>query len=122
MVINWNTPEDDKPPDPPRVRAAEYVRMSTEHQQYSTDNQAVAIRRFAEAHGYEIVHTYKDDGKSGLNLAGRSGLRSLLADIDAGHRYEAEHGGSCPVRGRPPERDPTDCSEYAKQGVRDRAV
>jgi DNA invertase Pin-like site-specific DNA recombinase len=84
MVINWNTPEDDKPPDPPRVRAAEYVRMSTEHQQYSTDNQAVAIRRFAEAHGYEIVHTYKDDGKSGLNLAGRSGLRSLLADIDAG--------------------------------------
>lgn len=84
MVINWNTPQDEQPPDPPRVRAAEYVRMSTEHQQYSTDNQAVAIRRFAEDHGYEIVHTYKDDGKSGLNLAGRSGLRSLLADIDAG--------------------------------------
>lgn len=84
MVINWNTPQDEQPPDPPRVRAAEYVRMSTEHQQYSTDNQAVAIRRFAEDHGYEIVHTYKDDGKSGLNLAGRSGLRSLLADVDAG--------------------------------------
>ena len=84
MVINWNTPQDEEPPDPPRVRAAEYVRMSTEHQQYSTDNQAAAIRRFAEAHGYEIVHTYKDDGKSGLNLAGRSGLRTLLADIDAG--------------------------------------
>ena len=84
MVINWSTPQDGQPPDPPRVRAAEYVRMSTEHQQYSTDNQAVAIRRFAEEHGYQIVHTYKDDGKSGLNLAGRSGLRSLLADIDAG--------------------------------------
>lgn len=84
MVINWNTPEIDKSPDPPRVRAAEYVRMSTEHQQYSTDNQAAAIRRFADEHGYEIVHTYKDDGKSGLNLSGRTGLMSLLADIDAG--------------------------------------
>ena len=84
MVINWNTSENDKPPDPPRVRAAEYVRMSTEHQQYSTDNQATAIRRFADTHGYEIVYTYKDDGKSGLNLSGRSGLISLLADIDAG--------------------------------------
>jgi DNA invertase Pin-like site-specific DNA recombinase len=84
MVINWNTPQDEELPDPPRVRAAEYVRMSTEHQQYSTDNQVVAIRRFAEDHGYEIVHTYTDDGKSGLNLSGRSGLKLLLADIDAG--------------------------------------
>lgn len=84
MVINWNTETDDKPPDPPRVRAAEYVRMSTEHQQYSTDNQAAAIRAYADEHGYEIVQTYKDDGKSGLNLAGRSGLKLLLADIEAG--------------------------------------
>ena len=84
MVINWNTTPDEEPTDPPRVRAAEYVRMSTKHQQYSTDNQAVAIRRYAEEHGYEIVHTYKDDGKSGLNLSGRSGLKLLLADIDAG--------------------------------------
>lgn len=84
MVINWNTPQDEELPDPPRVRAAEYVRMSTDHQQYSTDNQAVAIRRFAEDHGYDIVHTYTDDGKSGLNLSGRSGLKLLLADIDAG--------------------------------------
>lgn len=83
MVIKWNTPEDQEPP-PPLVRAAQYVRMSTEHQQYSTDNQALAIQRYAEAHGYEIVHTYKDDGKSGLNLSGRSGLKLLLADIAAG--------------------------------------
>jgi DNA invertase Pin-like site-specific DNA recombinase len=84
MVINWNTPENDKPPDSPRLRAAQYVRMSTEHQQYSTDNQAITIRRFADLHGYEIVHTYKDDGKSGLNLSGRAGLKLLLADIEAG--------------------------------------
>jgi DNA invertase Pin-like site-specific DNA recombinase len=84
MVINWNMPQDEQPPIPPRVRAAQYVRMSTDHQQYSTDNQAVAIRRFAEANGYEIVKTYQDDGKSGLNLAGRSGLKLLLADIESG--------------------------------------
>ena len=84
MVINWNTPDNDESPVPPRIRAAEYVRMSTEHQQYSTDNQGGAIRRFADTHGYEIVHTYKDDGKSGLNLSGRTGLKLLLADIEAG--------------------------------------
>jgi DNA invertase Pin-like site-specific DNA recombinase len=84
MVINWNLPQDEQPPTPSRVRAAEYVRMSTDFQQYSTDNQAIAIRRFADTNGYEIVHTYKDDGKSGLNLSGRSGLKLLLADIEAG--------------------------------------
>jgi DNA invertase Pin-like site-specific DNA recombinase len=84
MVINWNLPASGEQPTPRKVRAAQYVRMSTEHQQYSTDNQAVAISSYAEAHGYEIVHTYKDDGKSGLNLAGRSGLKLLLADIEAG--------------------------------------
>ena len=36
------------------LRAAQYVRMSTEHQQYSVDNQAEAIRRFAAAEGMEI--------------------------------------------------------------------
>lgn len=84
MVINWNVTTSEEPPRVERVRAAEYVRMSTEHQQYSTDNQAAAIRRFAEVHGYEIVRTYQDDGKSGLNLSGRSGLKLLLSDIDAG--------------------------------------
>ena len=84
MVINWNIEQNDRPPDRPRVRAAEYVRMSTEHQQYSTDNQAAAIRAYADQHGYEIVRTYQDDGKSGLNLAGRSGLKLLLADVAEG--------------------------------------
>lgn len=84
MVINWNVTADEEPPRAKLVRAAEYVRMSTEHQQYSTDNQAAATRRFADLHGYEIVRTYQDDGKSGLNLSGRSGLKLLLSDIDAG--------------------------------------
>src|SRR5262245_39097777 len=62
-------------------RAAEYVRMSTEHQQYSTANQADAIREYARRRGFEIVRTYADEGKSGLNVAGREQLRQLIDDV-----------------------------------------
>ena len=37
------------------VQAAEYVRMSTDHQQYSTENQHDAIQRFADTQGMTIV-------------------------------------------------------------------
>ena len=37
------------------LRAAQYVRMSTEHQQYSTENQSEVIARYAAQHGMEIV-------------------------------------------------------------------
>jgi len=85
MVIQWlDTAGEENPPAPPRLRAAQYVRMSTEHQQYSTDNQSDAIRRYAEQRGYEIVRTYADEGKSGLNIGGRQALRNLLEDVEAG--------------------------------------
>lgn len=45
------------------IRAAEYVRMSTEHQKYSTENQADVIGAYAERHNMEIVRTYSDAGK-----------------------------------------------------------
>ena len=54
----------------PLTRAAEYVRMSTEHQQYSTENQKDAIRGYAQARGMAIVRNYVDAGKSGLRLDG----------------------------------------------------
>jgi DNA invertase Pin-like site-specific DNA recombinase len=69
---------------PSPLRVARYVRMSTEHQQYSTENQSVAIDEYAKARGMEIVRTYADHGKSGLNLAGRPGLKSLLKDVSSG--------------------------------------
>ena len=59
-----------------RCRAAQYVRMSTEHQQYSTENQADVIREYAAKRGYEIVRTYADDGKSGLKMEGRDSLKA----------------------------------------------
>lgn len=68
------------------VRAAQYVRMSTEHQQYSPENQSDAINRYAAIHGMEIVRTYSDHGRSGLNLSGREGLQKLLDDVQQGTR------------------------------------
>ncbi len=64
-------------------RAAQYVRLSTEHQQYSTENQADKIIDYASRHNIEIVRTYADEGKSGLNIGGREGLQRLLADVKA---------------------------------------
>ena len=71
-------------PSIPRVPAAQYVRMSTEHQQYSTENQRDAIADYAKARGYEIVKTYADDGKSGLRIEGRESLRRMLDDVQTG--------------------------------------
>jgi DNA invertase Pin-like site-specific DNA recombinase len=84
MVIDWNSPPSQPDHSRPPIRAAEYVRMSTEHQRYSTDNQSAEIRRYAEQRGYEIVRTYADEGKSGLKIEGRAALRQLLSDIDTG--------------------------------------
>src|SRR5437868_5775461 len=68
----------------PLGRAAQYVRMSTDHQKYSTENQADAIRQYAERRGLEIVRTYADEGKSGLRLDGRDALQRLIRDVQSG--------------------------------------
>ena len=67
-----------------QFRAAQYVRMSTEHQQYSTHNQADKILEYAERRGIEIVRTYADEGKSGLSIGGRASLQKLIADVESG--------------------------------------
>jgi predicted site-specific integrase-resolvase len=64
-------------------RAAQYVRMSTEHQQYSPENQLEIIRQYAAAHNMEIIQEYSDHGRSGLNIAGREGLNQLMDDVEA---------------------------------------
>ncbi len=69
---------------PPLRRAAQYVRMSTEHQQYSTENQRDAIAKYAAHRGLKVVATYADDGKSGLRLDGRDALKRLIDDVENG--------------------------------------
>ena len=71
-------------------RAAQYVRMSTDYQRYSIENQAAVIAAYAQAHDLSIVRTYRDEGESGLKLKNRPGLIQLLDDVrsdraDFGH-------------------------------------
>ncbi|MDV6333161.1 recombinase family protein [Asticcacaulis sp. 201] len=82
MMISANSLKDDDTSRKQRV--AQYVRMSTEHQKYSTENQAEIIAQYAERRGFEVVRTYEDSGKSGLSLDGRQALQRLIADVQAG--------------------------------------
>jgi DNA invertase Pin-like site-specific DNA recombinase len=66
------------------VKAAAYVRMSTEHQQYSTSNQLETICAYAATRGFEIVRHFSDEGKSGLNIRGREGLTSMIDVVESG--------------------------------------
>src|SRR6266702_7957918 len=70
-------------------RAAQYVRMSTDRQQYSIQNQAAVIAAYAHAHNLTLVRTYKDEGESGLRIKNRAGLLQLLEDVESG---EADFG------------------------------
>jgi DNA invertase Pin-like site-specific DNA recombinase len=66
------------------VPAAQYLRMSTENQQYSLQNQADAIAKYAADYEFQIVKTYSDAAKSGLRLQNRGGLKQLLKEVVEG--------------------------------------
>jgi DNA invertase Pin-like site-specific DNA recombinase len=68
----------------PLVPAAQYVRMSTEDQQYSIANQQATIQAYAKSHGYVVASTYADAGKSGVEIKYRKELRRLLSDVMSG--------------------------------------
>ena len=65
-------------------RAAQYVRISTDYQQYSIENQAEVIATYAEHHKLTIVRTYRDEGESGLKIENRAGLSELIDDVRSG--------------------------------------
>lgn len=79
-----NEPNGTVSEHPQLLKAAQYVRMSTEHQQYSTENQGDKIREYAVRRNLEIVRTYADEGKSGLRIDGRQALQQLLKDVEGG--------------------------------------
>jgi len=65
------------------VPAAQYLRMPTEHQQYSLENQSHAMKRYADDYGFAVIQTYTDAGKSGIVLRNREG-----ASATSQGRYE----------------------------------
>lgn len=66
------------------VPVAQYLRKSTDHQQYSLENQADVIARYAMEHNFQIVKTYSDPARSGLHLKNRPSLKRLLGDVVCG--------------------------------------
>jgi DNA invertase Pin-like site-specific DNA recombinase len=56
-------------PAVPLTRAAAYVRMSRDSQEYSPINQMTLIGKYASDHDMQIVKTYSDEGISGLRIA-----------------------------------------------------
>lgn len=85
---------------PGPLRAAQYVRMSTERQCYSTENQTALIADYARTHGMAVVRTFSDEGRSGVTLDRRPGLLSLfsvvqngLADFEAILVYDVSRWG-----------------------------
>ena len=67
-----------------RLRAAEYVRMSTDHQQYSIANQSATIALYAAAHNLGIIRSFVDGGKTGVTIKRRRGLQGLLDVVESG--------------------------------------
>ncbi len=66
------------------IAAAQYLRMSTDRQEYSLANQAASIKEYAALHGFVIVKTYQDAGRTGIIIKNRPGLRQLLNDVVSG--------------------------------------
>ncbi|MBK0095033.1 recombinase family protein [Erwinia sp. S63] len=63
------------------TKVAAYLRMSTDHQQYSIDNQLEYITKYAADRGMEIISTYNDEGKSGVSALGRNNFNRLIQDV-----------------------------------------
>ncbi len=80
-----NMYHDEPGTDTPLTPAVAYVRMSTEHQQYSTSNQHDKILAYAEQRHLTVVRTFADEGKSGLRIDGRNALQDLIRTVESGH-------------------------------------
>src|ERR1700677_1528519 len=64
--------------------AAQYLRMSTERQEYSLYNQSQAIAKYADEHGFCVSHPFSDPAISGVLLRRRKGLQKLIEDVVKG--------------------------------------
>jgi hypothetical protein len=64
------------------IPSAQYLRRSTEHQQYSLENQQATIAQHADQHGFSVVQTYTD-ARTGVVLGRRIWPSSIVAG-----RYE----------------------------------
>jgi DNA invertase Pin-like site-specific DNA recombinase len=69
---------------PEKLPVAEYLRMSTEHQKYSFENQQAVIAEYADNKDFNIVQIYTDGARSGVVIKRRDGLKQLIQDVKSG--------------------------------------
>jgi len=66
------------------LKGAMYIRMSTELQVESPENQEREIRAYAAKYGIEIIKAYTDLGVSGMTAEKREQFQALLDDVEKG--------------------------------------
>lgn len=67
-----------------RLKGAIYIRMSTEIQTESPENQERQIRVYAAQYGIEIINVYKDLGVSGMTAEKREQFQTMIDDVEQG--------------------------------------
>ena len=67
-----------------RLKGAVYIRMSTEMQTESPENQERQIRAYAAMYGIEIVKVYADLGVSGMTGEKREQFQTMIDDVEQG--------------------------------------
>lgn len=70
------------------IPAVGYLRMSTDKQETSPEQQRSEILRYATAHGFTILQWYEDLGISGDRTEKRVGFQTMIADASDG-RFQA---------------------------------
>ena len=65
--------------------AVAYIRMSTEHQEFSPDIQRRFIQKYAKEQGLILTREYLDEGRSGLSAEKRPQFLSLINFVQSGN-------------------------------------
>lgn len=66
-----------------RLKGAIYIRMSTELQVESPENQERQLRTYADSYGIEVVEKYADLGVSGMTAEQREQFQTMLDDVES---------------------------------------
>ena len=81
----WKTKEETSTP---LRKGVSYYRHSAEdRQENSIPIQRKQVQKFAAENNIEIIKEFKDEGKSGLSLQGRTGFNEMLEDYVLGFCY-----------------------------------
>ena len=70
------------------VPAVAYIRMSSDKQEASPEQQKAEILKLAEREGYHIIRWYQDDGIAGWKEE-REGFQRLIGDVDRRGDFQA---------------------------------